>query len=260
LGDYSVDSSEKEATGLDALNEFEQSERVGNTLAVPTRRTKKKLTRFTRIGLGVVVIVSLLETLAFSGSYYFYSRHYVSTDNAQVDGDKMMINAPASGILIDWTANQGVATHKNQVVGRIEIQDGFAKPQMPIRAPADGTVALDNGLPGTFVTTGAQLGVVYNLEKIYVTARIKDTDIGDVQIGAPVDIRVDSFPNTQVTGIVEEIQDGTAGRFTIYPAPDTDPTNPQKIQQYVPVKIELVATNGIILSPGMNATVHIHRA
>jgi multidrug resistance efflux pump len=56
-------------------------------------------------------------------------------------------------------------------------------------------------------------------------------------VGNPVDITVDAYPHTPVDGIVTEIQAGTAGRFTIWPNPDTDPTNPQKVDQYVPLKI-----------------------
>jgi hypothetical protein len=79
------------------------------------------------------------------------ARNYVTTDNAQVDGHQIMINVPASGTLEDWCISQGSVVQKNEVVGRIKINDGFAQPLMTIRAPADGTVAVDNtaGVRGT---------------------------------------------------------------------------------------------------------------
>jgi multidrug resistance efflux pump len=92
-----------------------------------------------------------------------------------------------------------------------------------------------------------------------VTASVNETEIDDVHAGRLVDIAVDAFPDTPVTGIVEQVQDGAAGQFTVYPATNEDPTNPQKSDQYIPVKIRLTVTNGRPLVPGMNVTVHIHK-
>jgi multidrug resistance efflux pump len=62
-------------------------------------------------------------------SYFLNARNYVSTDNAQVDGDKIMINAPASGTLEDGRISQGSVVQKDQVVGSIKIQSPFAQPR-----------------------------------------------------------------------------------------------------------------------------------
>jgi len=43
---------------------------------------------------------------------------------------------------------------------------------------------------------------------------------------------------------------GAAGEFTIYPNPDTDPTNPQKTRQYIPVRIQIMNSDGMQLLPG----------
>jgi multidrug resistance efflux pump len=75
-----------------------------------------------------------------------------------------------------------------------------------------------------------------------------------------VDISVDASPGAAVTGVVHEIQNSAAGPFTIFPSPDTDPSNPQKVDQYVPVKIKFTNTGGALLAPGMNVTVHIHKS
>jgi NAD(P)-dependent dehydrogenase (short-subunit alcohol dehydrogenase family) len=50
-----------------------------------------------------------------------------------------------------------------------------------IRAPADGTVAVDDGVPGGFVTAGTQLATAYDADKIFVTARVDETDIRAVR-------------------------------------------------------------------------------
>jgi multidrug resistance efflux pump len=196
-------------------------------------------------------------------SYFLNARNYVTTDNAQVDGNQIMINAPASGTLEEWRISQGSVVHQGQVVGRIKIQNGFTQPLMSIRAPTDGTVAVDNGVIGTYVTIGTQLAVAYNLDKIYVTARVDDTDIRPVRLDQLVDISVDGYPNAPITGRVREIQAGAAAVFSLFPQSNTQGTgNFQKVTQVIPVKIRfenLDALNNLDLVPGMNVTVHIHK-
>jgi len=129
---------------------------------------------------------------------------------------------------------------------------------MSIRAPADGTVAVDNGVPGVFVTVGTQLAVAYDFDKIFVTARVDETDIRAVRPGQQVDITVDAFSNARITGYVREIQGGAAGEFSLFPQANTS-GNFQKVTQVIPVKIAIADSRGLELVPGMNVTVYIHK-
>src|SRR5690349_6058126 len=130
---------------------------------------RRALKRSTRVGLLVITVIALIAAGAFTASYVLDARHYVSTDNAQIDGDKIAVNAPASGTLIDWRATQGAELHTDQVVGRIKVNGGFVQPQQSIRSPGDATVAVDNGVEGAFVTAGTQLALAYDFSKVYVT-------------------------------------------------------------------------------------------
>ncbi len=227
----------------------------GTSTTTPGRR---KLKRSTRIALIVILILALIAAGGFATSYILNTRNYVSTDNAQIDGDKISVNAPASGTLVDWSATQGAALHKDQVVGRVKIPGGFVQPLMSIKAPGDGTVAVDNGVPGTFVTTGTPLAVAYNLDKIYVTARVDETDVKAVHPGQVVDIAVDAFPNAGLTGHVQEIQGGAAAVFSLFPQSNSG-GNFQKVTQVIPVKIGIENGRNLDLVPGMNVTVYIHK-
>ncbi|MDQ2883008.1 MAG: HlyD family efflux transporter periplasmic adaptor subunit [Actinomycetota bacterium] len=224
--------------------------------AVPPPR--RKLKRSTRIGLIIILILALVAAGGFGTSYFLNARNYVSTDNAQVDGSKISINAPTTGTLTDWRISQGSVVHEGEVVGRVKIPDGFAQPLMSIKAPADGTVAVDNGVPGTFVTTGTPLAVAYDMNNIYVTARVDETDIQAVHVGAPVDIDVDAYSNTPLTGHVREIQGGAAAVFSLFPQSNSG-GNFQKVTQVIPVKIGFDNVDNLNLVPGMNVTVHIHK-
>lgn len=167
-----------------------------------------------------------LQILGFGGTYLLYSRHYVSTDNAQVDGDRTDINAPTSGTLTDWTLAQGTAVRPHQILGRIREVGGGMQAEQIIKSEGSGTVAVHNVVEGQYVTDGETLATAYDFSTLYVTARVNESEIGDVHPGKLVDIKVDAFPDSPVTGIVAQIQNGAAGEFTVYPSADEDPTNP----------------------------------
>jgi multidrug resistance efflux pump len=224
--------------------------------AAPTGR--RSLKRETKIRLVVIGVLAVLVAAAFLTYYLIQSGTYVTTDNAQIDGNQISITAPTSGILIDWHGQQGTQLQQNAPVGRIEIQGGFMQPQMVIRAPADGVVAVDNGVQGSFVTAGTQLAIAYDGSGVFVTARVDETEIDAVQVGAPVKISVDAFPNADLTGRVSEIKTGAAGVFSLFPQSNTS-GNFQKVTQVIPVKITINDLKNLPLVPGMNATVKIRR-
>jgi multidrug resistance efflux pump len=224
----------------------------------PEKPARRGMKRSTRIALLVVLVVAVLIAAAITATYFINSRNFVTTDNAQIDGDKISINAPISGTLIDWRATQGTQVHTNQVVGRVQIQGAFVQPQQYIRAPGDATVVVDNGVQGSYVTAGTQLAIAYDFSKIFVTARVDETDIDAVHQGQPVDISVDAFPDAKVTGTVSEIQGGAAGVFSLFPQSNTS-GNFQKVTQVIPVKIAISNPSNVALVPGMNVYVKIHK-
>lgn len=224
-----------------------------------TPPAQRKLKRSTRIALVIILVFAVVTAGGFGLSYWFNARNYVSTDNAQIDGDKIPINAPTGGILVNWTANRGAAVHRDQIVGRIEVMGGFVQPLTPIRAPDNGTVAVDSGVNGTYVDRGTQLAVAYDLNRIYVTARIDETDINAVRLGQVVDIHVDAYPHLPLTGRVQEIQSGAASAFSLFPQ-NNSTANFQKVNQVIPVKVILDNPPNVDLVPGMSVTVYIHKA
>jgi multidrug resistance efflux pump len=232
---------------------------IALALAASTlRRRTGALTRSTRLALLVIPLVALIVSGALAASYFLEAGRYVCTDNAQIDGDKIPVTAPVGGTLVGWHATQGSALRKDQTIGRIQIQGGFLQPQRVIQAPADGTVVVDNGVEGTFVTVGTQLAVAYDLSKIFVIARVDETAIGDVRLGRQVDIAVDAYPNITLTGYVWEIQGGTAGLFSQF-RQDNTTGNFQETTQVIPVQIAITDQKNLTLLPGMNATVKIHK-
>jgi len=250
-----TDGSVEEAAAVADEATHQAPEAAPATEVVAEKREMKPGTRMALIVIGVVAAVMVLAMIWI---YVIEGRKYVSTDNAQVDGDKITVNAPSSGTLTDWTAKQGTQLIKNRVLGRIKIQAGFAQPQQPIKAPGDGTIVVDDGVEGAFVPAGTQLAVAYDLAKVYVTARVDETDVDDVHPGQTADIDVDAFPGADLVGTVTEVQGGAAGEFSAFPQSNTA-GNFQKVTQVIPVKIAINDTKNLSLVPGMNVTVKIHK-
>jgi multidrug resistance efflux pump len=224
----------------------------------PEPKPKRQMSKGTRIALLVILVLAVVAGGGVTAYYLIDAQNYVTTDNAQIDGDKISVNAPTSGTVIDWTATQGAHLEQDHVVGRIRIQGAFVQPEMPVRAPGNGTVAVNNAVEGTYVTAGTELAVAYDFSRIFVTARVDETDIDDVRPGQIVDIEVDAFPGHEFRGTVREVQGGAAGVFSVFPESNTS-GNFQKVTQVIPVKINIENPDGLGIVPGMNVTVKIHK-
>ncbi len=226
--------------------------------AAPPAPGRRGLKRRTRISLIVIGVVAIIVTVSLVVSWLVNSSSFVTTDNAQVDGTQILVNAPASGTLTNWDATLGRELRAGEAVGRIAVQTGYMQPQLPVRAPADGVVAVNNGVNGAYVTAGTQLAIAYDESAVFVTARVNETDIQAVHIGQVVDISVDAFPGTALTGRVVEVKTGAAGVFSLFGQSNTT-GNFQKVTQVIPVTISIDDREGLALVPGMNVTAKIHR-
>ncbi len=245
---------EGDVPGADAPD-TEPTPAVGTTTATKGRRPLK---RSTKIALIVIGVVALVAAVGFTLSYFLDASRYVSTDNAQVDGTQVPIVAPASGTLVGWQGESGLVMHRDQVIGRVQVQGAYVQPQLPIRAPADATIANSSTTDGAYVTAGAQLAIAYDPANVYVTARVDETDIDDVQVNRPVDFTVDAYPGRTFHGTVEEIQGGAAAVFSPFPQSNSG-GNFQKVTQVIPVRVGIDDAQGLDLIPGMNVTVDIHK-
>ena len=226
--------------------------------AVEGETPRRGLKRSTKIGLAVIVVLALLAAAAFTINYFVNSSKFVSTDNAQVDGTQIPIVAPAAGTLVGWRGATGAVLQRDQLVGRVQVQGAYVQPQLPIRAPAAGVVANSDTTEGAYVTAGAQLAIAYDPNNVYVTARVDETDVGDVAVNQPVDFTVDAYPGRTFHGTVQEIQGGAAAVFSPFPQSNSG-GNFQKVTQVIPVRIGIDDMQGLDLIPGMNVTVDIRK-
>lgn len=127
-----------------------------------------------------------------------------------------------------------------------------------IAAPIDGLVANTNLQLGDLVGAGKRLMSIVPLDKVYVDANFKETQIGPLKIGDKAVITVDALPGQSFAGTVSGIAGGTGSVFTLLP-PDNATGNFTKIVQRVPVRIALDPASAArhLLRPGMSVVVSI---
>lgn len=104
-----------------------------------------------------------------------------------------------------------------------------------ITAPVDGRIARKAAQAGEFVQPGQTLMALVSND-LWVVANFKETQLGDMHIGQPVDIHVDAYPGLVLKGHIDSFQAGTGSRFSLLP-PENATGNYVKVVQRVPVKI-----------------------
>lgn len=109
-----------------------------------------------------------------------------------------------------------------------------------ITAPIPGYVAQKRVQMGERVQPGQPLLAVIPLRNIYVEANFKETQLQDVRIGQPVEIKADIYPGRTYQGKVAGIRAGTGAAFSLLP-PENATGNWIKVVQRIPVKILLDA-------------------
>lgn len=158
-----------------------------------------------------------------------------------------------SAVLESQQAQLVAELHAKQAALTVAMVDlGYAK----ITAPADGTVGERQVRPGQLVSPGTQvIPFVSNMK--WVQANYRETQLTNVKVGDPAEIRIDEYPEKVFHGKVVEIAPASGSQFALLP-PDNATGNFTKVVQRVPVKIALDDSDGAtILRPGLSVVVTV---
>jgi membrane fusion protein (multidrug efflux system) len=107
-----------------------------------------------------------------------------------------------------------------------------------IVAPIEGMTSKKAVEVGQRVQPGQPLLAVVPLQSVYVEANYKETQLTDVRVGQPVEIRADIYPGHVYHGKVDSLSAGTGAAFSLLP-PENATGNWVKVVQRVPVKVIL---------------------
>lgn len=118
--------------------------------------------------------------------------------------------------------------------------------QLSLVAPIDGVITTRAIAVGETAQPGVSLMTIANLQTLKLVVYIPATEIGYVQIGAPVTIEVDAYPNAKFPG--EVINIGREAEFT----PQNVQTEEDRVNLVFAVEIRIDNEDGR-LKPGMPA-------
>jgi membrane fusion protein (multidrug efflux system) len=184
------------------------------------------------------------------------AKHASDAANDQKDAAEKKAVAAAAELNV---AKTNVGSAEAQVEAA-KAQLRFARLQLQytkVYAPESGNVTKRNIECGDFAAAGQPLLAIVRHER-WVIANFKEVQLYPMRVGQPVEVRVDSFPDTPLRGHVQSLQSGTGSRFELLP-PENATGNWVKVVQRLPVKIVFEPGQPGVdrLEPGMSAEVTV---
>lgn len=126
-----------------------------------------------------------------------------------------------------------------------------------IAAPMAGILGHRNVQVGQLVKPGSILAYLIPTDGLFVEANFKETQIGRMQPGQPVEIEVDAYPDSRFQGTVDSFAPASGSEFSLLP-PENATGNFTKIVRRVPVKIRFSpGTDLSRLKPGLSTVVKV---
>ena len=127
-----------------------------------------------------------------------------------------------------------------------------------IRAPVDGVIGNRAVRDGQYVRPGQMLLAVVPLDRVWVDANFKETQLEHMQPGQKAEIKVDAFPDQVIEGRLDSFAPASGAKISLLP-PENATGNFTKIVQRIPVRVWPLAGNALAgrLRPGLSVTVRI---
>src|SRR5215831_5564796 len=107
-----------------------------------------------------------------------------------------------------------------------------------VRSPINGIITRKSVHVGNRIQPGEPLMALVPVDRLYITANFKETQLTDVRVGQPAEIRADIYPGFAYRGRVDSLSAGTGAAFSLLP-PENATGNWVKVVQRLPVKITL---------------------
>jgi membrane fusion protein, multidrug efflux system len=129
-----------------------------------------------------------------------------------------------------------------------------------VRAPVDGIVSqADRLLVGQMMTQNLPAVSIVVSNRSWVEANFKETDLKNMRVGQPAELKFDAYPDMKLTGHIASIGAGTGSEFSVLPAQNAN-GNWVKVTQRVPVRIAIDGAPTRPLIAGLSTHVRIDSA
>ncbi|MER9722995.1 MULTISPECIES: HlyD family secretion protein [unclassified Mesorhizobium] len=109
-----------------------------------------------------------------------------------------------------------------------------------LKAPYDGVVGNRSVEQGDLVSPGQKLAVVVPLDKLYIVANFKETQLAKLVPGEKVRVSVDATDGHDFEGTVSSLAPASGAVFSLLP-PENATGNFTKVVQRIPVRIDVPA-------------------
>ncbi len=193
------------------------------------------------------------------------ARATAAAAEAQLAGAQRQQNAASAGIS---AAQGGVATAEGKLAQASDVsQVEAARAQLElaqrdlhytrIYSPIDAYVGEKDAEIGQTIAAGAQLMTLVPSTGIYITADYKETQLGNMRVGQPVDIHVDAYKGVTFHGHVVSINPASENTYALVPSQNAT-GNFVKVTQRVPVRISIDDPRADMpLRPGMSVETYV---
>ena len=153
------------------------------------------------------------------------------------------------------SAAEAKVMQQRAVVRQAELNLEYAT----VKAPVKGTVSKKTVEVGQLIQPGQALMALIPLERVWITANFKETQVEHIRPGQRVTIRADAYGGRTFSGKVESLAAATGARFSLLP-PDNSTGNYVKVVQRIPVRISLDAGQDPehLLRAGMSVVPTVH--
>jgi membrane fusion protein, multidrug efflux system len=157
-------------------------------------------------------------------------------EGAKATNEANQAQLAAAKAAVDSARAQITNSVANVTVSEATVRDSELQlSYCTVIAPVSGRIAQRSVESGNRLTVGQALMAVVE-DGVWILANFKESQLGRMQVGQPVDIKIDAMPHRSFSGRVDSLQPGTGSNFALLP-PDNATGNFIKIVQRVPVKI-----------------------
>ena len=144
-------------------------------------------------------------------------------------------SAPVSAKIAAARAAAALSRARMKVAEAALAQAKLTLEHTCLLAPTDGWVSKLSVREGQTLLPGQSVAQLVPVQT-YVIANFKETQVGSIRAGQPVEVEVDAFPGRKLAGKVVSLAGGTGSRFSMLPS-DNATGNFVKVVQRVPVRV-----------------------
>jgi membrane fusion protein (multidrug efflux system) len=156
-------------------------------------------------------------------------------DQALAEHQLQQARAALGGDMVDHARyDRPIVQQAQAVVEAAKLDLSYTQ----IRSPINGVITRKNVHVGNRIQPGEPLMAIVPVDRLYITANFKETQLTDVRVGQPAEIEADIYPGYMYQGHIDSISVGTGAAFALLP-PENATGNWVKVVQRVPVKVVL---------------------